>query len=192
MMSMTLEEMSRAGLALGASVWLLPQESNCRYHLQYECELSIFWTLLLLALEYHEPMEGVRMCYYLFNVDAPPHTCRTATVFHSLPSSLELCPSVFEVGILEISRLCDEFLLHFPATLVLCKDVEEQRPMLLTCHSAPPNMPTLSTSIPQTSLLKGWDVISALRACGSPILVGEGTLCCRKVDPAVRWILDQA
>ena len=127
-----------------------------------------------------------------FKCWSPPHTCRTATVFHSLPSSQELCSPGFEVGILEVSRLCDEFLLRFPVTLVLRNDVEEQRPNSLTCHSTPPNMPTLSTSIPHISLLKGWDVISALRMYRSAILGCGDRCCCRKVDPVVGWIMNQA
>lgn len=66
MMDVRLEDVSRAGLALGALVWLLHWESNCRYHLQYECELSSFWTLLLLALEYNESMEGMRIVLLYF------------------------------------------------------------------------------------------------------------------------------
>ena len=132
------------------------------------------------------------MLLVIFQCWSPLRTCRTGTVFHPLPSSHELRPCVFEVGILEVPRLCDDFRLRVSVTLALRNDVEEQRPNSLTCHSTPPNMATPSTSRAHISLLKGWDVIPALRTWRSAILVGEDTWCCCKVDSAVRWILGQA
>ena len=82
--------------------------------------------------------------------------------------------------------------LRFSVTLVLSNELEEQHSISLRCRGTYQNMPTLSTSIPQISLLKDWDVISTLRTCPTAILAWGDRCCRRKVDPVVGWIMNQA